>query len=99
MTVIVHLLDPVYTRPDSSGHDMKLSTFKINVAFKFIILDNLITTNYGKNGKKKYDRKLTERDVVTIRSRYRVNGALGLVQTLNFSCAEPNVNEQYSASH
>ena len=64
----------VYTVPDSPvGHDMKLNSFKRNVALKFMIrLDNLITTSHRKSGKIKYDRKLTELDVVTTRIRHRV---------------------------
>ena len=40
------------------------------------ILENFITTNHRKRDKSKYDRKLTELDVVTTRIQYRVNGAL-----------------------
>ena len=38
-----------------------------------MILQNLITTNHGKNGESKYDRKLTELDVVTTGIWFRVN--------------------------
>ena len=38
-----------------------------------IRLDNLITTNHRNSGKSKYDRKLTEFDVVATRIRYSVN--------------------------
>ena len=53
-----------------------------------IRLDNSITTNHrksgkkvrvvksGKSGKSKYDRKVTELDVVTTRIRYGVNRVL-----------------------
>ena len=54
---------------------MKMNNFKTSVALKFMItLQSLTTTNHGKSGESKYDRKLTERDVVTTRIRYRVNG-------------------------
>ena len=39
-----------------------------------IILQNLIKAYHRKSGKSKYDRKLTELDVETIRIRSRVNG-------------------------
>ena len=56
----------------SIGH--AVYSFKTSVALTFvIILQNLITTNHRKNGGSKYDRKLTELDVVTTRIRYRVN--------------------------
>ena len=59
-------LDPVYTVPDPYGHDIKLNSCKTSVALTFMtILQNLITTNHGENGESKYDRKLTELDVVT----------------------------------
>ena len=38
-----------------------------------ITLQNLKTTSHRKSGESKYDRKLTELDVVTTRIRYRVN--------------------------
>ena len=61
--------------PDPQGHDINLNTFKTSVALKFmIILQNLTTTNHRKSGESKYDRKLTEFDVVSTRIRYRVNG-------------------------
>ena len=61
--------------PDPQGHDIKLNTFKTSVALKFmIILQNLTTTNHTKSGESKYDRKLTEFNVVTTRIWYRVNG-------------------------
>ena len=41
-----------------------------------IILHNSITTNHGKNGETKYDRKLTELDIMTTRIWFRVNGVL-----------------------
>ena len=56
---------------------MKLDSFKTSAAFKFIIiLQNLIATHHRKSGERKYDRKLTELDVVTMRIRYRVNAVL-----------------------
>ena len=58
----------VYTVPDLYGHDInnKLNSFKTSVALKFmIILQNLMTTNHRKISKSKYQRKLTELDVVT----------------------------------
>ena len=62
---------------DPQGHDIKLNTFKTSVAFKImIILLNLTTTSHRKSGESKYDRKLTELDVVTTRIRYGVNGVL-----------------------
>ena len=65
---------PDYTVPDSHGHDIKLNSFKTNVALRFmIVLQNLITTNHRRSVKSKYDRKLTELNVVTKRIRYRVN--------------------------
>ena len=62
-------LDPVYTLPDPcAGHDINLNSFKTSVALKFvIILQNLIKINHRKSGKSKYDRKLTELNVVTTR--------------------------------
>ena len=75
--MLFFLLDPVYTVPDPQGHDIKLNTFKTSVALKFIIiLLNLTTTNHRKSGESKYDRKLTELNVVTTRIRYRVNRVL-----------------------
>ena len=41
-----------------------------------IILQDLTATNHRKSGKSKYDRKLTELDVVTTRIRYCVHGVL-----------------------
>ena len=38
-----------------------------------IIEQNLTTTNHRKSGESKYDRKVTELDVVTTRIRYHVN--------------------------
>ena len=68
------LSDSVYTVPDSHGHDIKLNSFKTSVALRFmIVLQNLITTNHRRSVKSKYDRKLTELNVVTKRIRYRVN--------------------------
>ena len=61
-----HHLDPVYMVPDTHGHGIKLNSFKTSVALKFVMtLQNLITSNHEKSGKSKYDRKLTEFDVVT----------------------------------
>ena len=38
------LIRPVYTVPDPHTHDIKLNSFKTNVALKFVmILENLIT--------------------------------------------------------
>ena len=55
-----------------SLYDIKL----MSVALQFmIILQNFITTNHRKSGKSKYDRKLTELDVITMRIRYRVTGS------------------------
>ena len=49
------------------AHEIKLNSFKTNVALKFIIiLQNLMTTNHRKSGKSKFDRKMTEPDVVTM---------------------------------
>ena len=54
---------------------MKFNTWETSVDRKFMIsLHNLMTTNYRKSDKSKYDRKLTKLDIVTIRVRYRVNG-------------------------
>ena len=39
-----------------------------------IILPNLITTNHRKRPESKFERKLPELDVVTMRIRYRGNG-------------------------
>ena len=51
--------------PDRQGHDIKLNTFKMSVALKFIIiLQNLTRTNQRKNGEGIYARKLTKLDVV-----------------------------------
>ena len=41
-----------------------------------IILQNLIKAYHRKNGKSKYDRKLTELDVETTRIQSRVDGVL-----------------------
>ena len=50
----------------TDDHDIKSNSCKTSVALTFrIILQNLITTNRGKNDEKKYDRKLTKLDVVT----------------------------------
>ena len=47
--------------PDPHGHDIKLNSFKTSVALRFMmVLQNLITTNYRRSVKSKYDRKLTE---------------------------------------
>ena len=43
-------LDPVYTVPDPHGHDIKLDSFKTNVAFKYM---NLITTRHRESDKSK----------------------------------------------
>ena len=63
--------------PEPHGHDIKLDSFKTSVDFKYMIIcQNLITTGHRKSGKSKYgkyDRKLPELDVVTMRIRYRVN--------------------------
>ena len=75
---MIHL-DPVYTVPDPYGHDMKLNSFESSVAPKFMMIrENLPTTDHRKSGKSKYDRKLTELDVMTTRIRYRVNGVLAI---------------------
>ena len=67
--------DPVYTVPDPQGHDIKLNTFKMSVALKFmIVLQKLTITNQRKSGEGIYVRKLTKLGVVTARIRYRVNG-------------------------
>ena len=61
------VLEPVYlyTIPDPYGHDMKLKSLNTNVAHEYMtILENFITTNHRQRGKSKYDRKLTELDVV-----------------------------------
>ena len=39
-----------------------------------ITLQNSITINHRKGGRNKYDRKLTQLDVVTMSIRYSVNG-------------------------
>ena len=43
--------DPVYTVPDPQGHHIKLNTFNTSLALKFMILQNVITTNHRKSGK------------------------------------------------
>ena len=69
-------LNPVYTVPDSYGHDIKLNGVKTSVAFKFMLmLQKLIQTNHRKGVGIEYDSKLTELDVVTMRIRYRVTGS------------------------
>ena len=71
------ILDPVHTVPDPHGHDIKLNSFKTSVALRFmIVLQSLITTNHRGSVKSKYDRKLTELNVVTKRIRYCVNRVL-----------------------
>ena len=68
MTVVSKFQDPVYTVPDPQGHNIKLNTFEKSVALKFmIILQNLTTTNDRRSGESKYDRKVSELDVVTTR--------------------------------
>ena len=47
-----------------------------------MILQNLITTNHGKNGESKYDGKLTELDVMTTLIWFRVNGVLNYSNTM-----------------
>ena len=47
-----------------------------------MILQNLTTTNHRQSGESKYDRKLTELDVVTTRVWYRVNGVSDPVYTV-----------------
>ena len=59
--------------PDPHGHDIKLNSFKTSVALRFMmVLQNLITTNYRRSVKSKYDRKLTELYVLTERIRDEV---------------------------
>ena len=68
-------VDSVYTVPDSHGHDIKLDSLKTSAALKkMIALQNWITTNRRKSGNSKYDRKLPELDVVTMRNQHGVNG-------------------------
>ena len=53
------------------GHDMELTYFKTSVTLKLMIrLENLTTTNDRKSGKSKYDRKLTELDVLSKAASY-----------------------------
>ena len=62
------------------------------MALKFtIILQSLTTANRRKNCESKYDRKLTESDVVTTRIRYRVNGDL-VKLFVHFIYHQGNVN-------
>ena len=70
----------LYGTADPQGYDIKLNTFRTSVALKFMIIfiHNLTTANHRKSGESKYDRNLTELDVVTTRIRYRVNGVLVL---------------------
>ena len=61
-------LDPVYTviARNPHGHGIKLNSFNTSVALKFVMtLQNLTTTNHEKSSKSKYDRQLTEFDVMT----------------------------------
>ena len=69
MTVVPKFQDPVYTVPDPQDHNINFEyTFEKSVALKFmIILQNLTTTNNRGSGESKYDRKVTELDVVTTR--------------------------------
>ena len=70
-------LDPVHTGPDPYGHHINLTRLKTSMTLKFvIILQNLVKAYHRKSGKSKYDHKLTEPDVETIRIRFRVNGVL-----------------------
>ena len=67
--------DPVYTAPYPNGHDIDFNSFKTRVDFQLqMILQNLMKTSHRKGGRRKYDRKQTELDVVTTRIRYNVNG-------------------------
>ena len=67
--------DLAYTGPDLYGHHINLKSLKTSMTLKFvIILQNLIKAYHRKSGKSKYDRKLTEIDVLTTRIRSRVNG-------------------------
>ena len=80
MFSIISLLtekDPnlVHTGPDLYGHHINLKSLKTSMTLKFvIILKNLIKAYHRKSGKSKYDRKLTEIDVLTTRIRSLVNG-------------------------
>ena len=61
---ITLVLSFVYTVPDPHGHDIKLNSSTTSE----VVIE--------KSGESKYDRKLPELDVVTKRTRYRVNGVL-----------------------
>ena len=57
-------IDPVHTGPD---HHINLKSLKTSMTLKFvIILQNLIKAYHRKSDKSKYDRKLTELDVVEL---------------------------------
>ena len=46
--------DPVHTVPDRYGHDIKLNSFKTNVALELMMrLDHLTRTNHRNIGKSK----------------------------------------------
>ena len=65
--------------PAPPNFDFRLDSVKPSVPWKFImiILPHLMTTNHRKRPKSKYDRKLPELDVVTMRILYRGNGGKG----------------------
>lgn len=64
----------VYNVPDPNGHDIELNSFETSVALEFmVILQNTMATNHRKSDKSKYDRKLPELDLVTMRIRYCIN--------------------------
>ena len=67
-----------YTLLDPHDHDIKFDSLKRRVPRKFlIILQNLITTN--QSGKSKYDCKLPELDLVSMRIWYIPAGLIGVV--------------------
>ena len=63
--------------PTPHGHDIKWNGFKRSAALEFMtMLQNLVTFNDRKSGKREYDCKLTKPDVVTIKDRYSKNRSL-----------------------
>ena len=54
--LLEHIYSPLYTVPDMHDHNIKLSSFRMSVAFKFLIIfHNIITTNHRESGKSKCD--------------------------------------------
>ena len=73
--IIINKIRPRLHGTGSLWSRIKLNGLKTSLALAFMtILQNLITTNHGRNGESKYDRKLTEFDLVTTWIWFRING-------------------------